>query len=154
MTLTEKRIEQLEDIKEEEDMQVRQGKNIITVGIRTFARMKEDQFATALKEKEEKYKRLLKEEKDELQRKLQDQLHINDLEHKVALQEKELKIKELKQTNAKMRQETTPHPPPQHDQTFGRDIHNIILGAYHYHILVHQFLPKSLLSYIRAAASH
>ena len=134
-------------------MQARQGKNIIMVGMKTFARMKEDQFATALKEKEEKYKRLLKEEKDELQRKLQDQLHMKDLEHKVALQEKELKIKELEQTNAKMRQEATPHPPPEHDQTFGRDIH-IILGAYNYRILVHQFLPKSLLSYIRAAASH
>lgn len=58
-----KRIEQLEHIKKEEDMQARQGKNIIMVGMKTFARMKEDQFATALKEKEEKYKRLLKEEK-------------------------------------------------------------------------------------------
>ena len=115
-----KRIEQLEGIKEEEDMQARQGKNIIIVGTKMFTRMREEQFAAALKEKEEEHKRLLKEEKDELRRKMQEEfdtkLRMKELEHKVVLQEKELKIKELEQSNAKLGQETTPHPPPEHDQ--------------------------------------
>ena len=115
-----KRIKQLEGIKEEEDMQARQGKNIIIVGTKTFTRMREEQFAAALKEKEEEHKRLLKEEKDELRRKMQEEfdakLHVQDLEHKVSLQEKELKIKELEQSNAKLGQKATPPPPSEHDQ--------------------------------------
>ena len=58
------RIEKLEGVIEEEDMQARRGKNIIMVGTKMFMRMTEHAF----KEKEEEYKKLLKEKEDELQR--------------------------------------------------------------------------------------
>ena len=58
------RIEKLEVVIEEEDMQARRGKNIIMVGTKMFVRMTQHAF----KEKEEEYKKLLKEKEDELQR--------------------------------------------------------------------------------------
>ena len=58
------RIEKLEVVIEEEDMQARRGKNIIMVGTKMFVRMTEHAF----KEKEEEYKRLFKEKEDELKR--------------------------------------------------------------------------------------
>lgn len=58
------RIEKLEGVVEEEDMQARRGKNVIIVGTKMFMRMTEHAF----KEKEEEYKKLLKEKEDELQK--------------------------------------------------------------------------------------
>ena len=58
------RIEKLEGVMEEEDMQARRGKNIIMVGTKMFVRMTEHAF----KEKEGEYKKLLKEKEDELQK--------------------------------------------------------------------------------------
>ena len=58
------RIEKLEVVIEEEDMQARRGKNFIMVGTKMFMRMTEHVF----KEKEDQYKKLLKEKEDELQK--------------------------------------------------------------------------------------
>ena len=60
------RIEKLEVVIEEEDMQARRGKNIIMVGTKMFVRMTEHAF----KEKEEEYKRLLE---DELEKRMQEE---------------------------------------------------------------------------------
>ena len=60
------RIEKLEGVIEEEDMQARRGKNIIMVGTKMFVRMTEHAF----KEKEEEYKRLLE---DELEKRMQEE---------------------------------------------------------------------------------
>ena len=63
------RIEKLEVVIEEEDMQARRGKNIIMVGTKMFVRMTEHAF----KEKEEEYKRLFKEKEDELEKRMQEE---------------------------------------------------------------------------------
>ena len=70
------RIEKLEGVIQEEDMQARRGKSIIMVGTKIFARMTEH----ALKDKEEECKRLLKEKEDELQKRIQEE---KDKEQKV-----------------------------------------------------------------------
>ena len=118
MTALKERIEKLEGIIQEEDMQARRGKSIIMVGTKAFARMTEAQFAATLMEKEHEHKRLLKQQEDELHQKIEEEMNtkIRDLEHKVvlqerdykmALQEKELQIKELELNKARTRQETT-----------------------------------------------
>ena len=101
-------------------MQARRGKSIIMVGTKTFARMTEEQFAVTLLEKEHEHKKLLKQQEDELHQRSKEEMNakIRDIElkhkvalqqrdHKMALQAKELQIKELELIEAKMRQETT-----------------------------------------------
>ena len=68
MTELKERIEKLEGVVQEEDMQARRGKSIIMVGTKLFVKMTEEQFAAALRENEEEHKRLLKEKEDELQK--------------------------------------------------------------------------------------
>ena len=120
MTALKERIEKLEGVVQEEDMQARRGKSVIMVGTKTFARMTEEQFAAILVEKECEYMRLLKQQKDELRRKMQEEMNtklrdlslehkvaLQERDHKMALQEKELQIKELELNKARMRQETS-----------------------------------------------
>ena len=125
MAELKERLEKLEKVIQEEDMQARRGKSVIMVG----TKMTEEQFVAALREKEEEYRRLLNEREDELRRRMQEMntkmtlmekeyehknTEIRDLEHKVALQEKELQKKELELNKAKMRQPPAVlyHKPP------------------------------------------
>ena len=125
MAELKERLEKLEGVIQEEDMQARRGKSVIMVG----TKMTEEQFAAVLREKEEEYKILLNEREDELHQRMQEMntkmalmekeyehknTEIRDLEHKVALQQKELQINELELNEAKMRQETpaVPHHEP------------------------------------------
>ena len=107
MAALKERIEKLESIVQEEDMQARRGKNIIMVGTKTFARMTEEQFAAALREKDEECKRLLKEREDELRRRMEEEMDIRekDLKHQVEIQQTQLQMKELELRNVRMRQE-------------------------------------------------
>ena len=84
MTALKERIEKLEGVVQEEDMQARRGKSILMVGTKTFARMTEEQFAVILMEEKEEYKRLSKEREDELRQKMQEEMNT-----KIALMEKE-----------------------------------------------------------------
>ena len=104
------RIETLEGIIREEDMQSRRGKSIMMVG----TKIAEEQFAVVLKMKEEEHQRLLKEREDELHQKMQEEMEtkIKDLQHmmtlqerdhKVALQEKELRIMALERDRDKIK---------------------------------------------------
>ena len=122
MSELKERIKNLEGVIQEEDMQARRGKSTIMVGTKMFARMTDEQFAAALREKEEQYKRSLKEQEYELRRRIQEEMDakMKDLKHRVALQErdnkmalqeKNLQIKELELRNARM-QETISHPFP------------------------------------------
>ena len=111
MAELKERIEKLEGVIQEEDMQARRGKSVIMVGTKVFAKMTEEQFATALRERDEEYERLLKEKENELRQNMQEEMDtkIKDLEHKIqerdhkmALQEKELRIMALEQDRARM----------------------------------------------------
>ena len=87
------RIETVEGVIQEEDMQARRGKSTI--------------FASALMEKEMEHKRLLKEREEELQERMQKEMkaRIKGLEskHEMALRKLELRIKELELVNASLR---------------------------------------------------
>ena len=97
------RLEKLEGVIQEEDMQARRGKSVIMVG----TKMTEKQFAAALREKEEEYKRLLKEQKDEQRRRMEEEVDIQlkDLKHQVEIQKTQLQVKELELRDAGMKQE-------------------------------------------------
>jgi hypothetical protein len=102
MAELKKRLEKIEGVIREEDMQARRGKSVIMVE----AKMTEEQFAAALREKEEEYKRLLKEREDELRRRMEEEIRMKDLKHRVEIRETQLQVKELELRNARMTQET------------------------------------------------
>ena len=124
MSELKERIEKLEGVLQEEDMQARRGKSKILVGTKNISRMTEEQFTAALKKKEEEYKRLLYEEKENVKTRIQNEMEsdLKDLEHKVALLEKErdllLKENELHEKDLELRiarrQETRPNPSSVH----------------------------------------
>ena len=108
MVELKERLEKLEGVIQEEDMQARRGKSVIMVG----TKMTEEQFAATLREKEEEYQRLLKEREDELRRRMEEEMDIQlkDLKHRVEIQQTQLEVKELELRNARMRQETGSNP--------------------------------------------
>ena len=134
MTVLKERIEKLEGVVQEEDMQARRGKSIIMVGTKAFARMTEEQFAATLMEKDEECKRLLKEREDELRRRMEEEMDIRvkDLKHRVEIQQTQLQVKELELRNARLRQETSsnlnPNPSPPINTRTNRVSHS--LGHY------------------------
>ena len=106
MSELKERIEKLEGVLQEEDMQARRGKSKIMVGTKRFARMTQEQFTAVLKEKEEEhkrslkekdeeYKRSLKEKEDELRRRMQEEIDVKMKDHMIALRESQLQVKEL-----------------------------------------------------------
>lgn len=106
MAELKERIEKLEGVIQEEDMQARRGKSVIMAG----TKMTEEQFAAVLREKEEECRRLLKEKEDEVRRRMEVEMDIKmkdlQLQHKIALQESQLQVKELELRNARIRHET------------------------------------------------
>ena len=117
MSELKERIEKLEGVLQEEDMQARRGKSKIMVGTKMFAKMTQEQFTAVLKEKEEEhkrslkekdeeykrslkekdeeYKRSLKEKEDELRRRMQEEIDLKMKDHMIALRESQLQVKEL-----------------------------------------------------------
>ena len=101
-----RKIEQLGDIIEEESMLAKRGRNTIRIGTKRLCdqvvQQSQQEFTKILKSKEQEatIRQSMQEEAD---------AKIRELEHKLMLQEKELRLKEMELLNAKMRQERRPN---------------------------------------------
>ena len=108
-----RKIEELGAIIEEESMLAKKGQNTIRIGTKRLydqvVQQSQQEFTKFLKSKEQEatIRQSMQEEAD---------AKIRELEHKLMLQEKELKLKEMELLNAKMRQERRPSETQFNDQ--------------------------------------